>query len=305
MNSNAVMADALKTIQLIPMLAEGKDVRMTCAVPPHSARFELAPHGEERPGRLLVPTRQALEETVGGRAANSLLMTKSDTTTPDRFLLDPRFLSEYLSTSPASAAVPGTYNVQRPYSEEFGYFSSDGMFASSLTRHMLPPPDTREGTAPDFGIYELVSGFHDLLHGSFDFFEKHCTVVDLDEERVLGPMLFICKFREDEGRVFVEAGHCHTPERAKVRFAQFSERCGGPMNHVDMCVMRIKLDRWDFYEVMLKSLCKAIPFQKRNMATSFTRQLMRKITQEKHGTASPRAEGARSEALPSKCLANA
>ncbi len=276
-------------MKIVSSIVERKDVRMICAPPPHTAQFELIHRVNEEGGRagerarLLVPTRQALEEAVGGRMANSLLTTKSDTAMPDAFLFDRGFLSEYLSTSPTPTAVPGTYNVQRPYSDEFGYFSSDGMFASSLTRYMLPPPDAKEGTFPGFPVYELVSGFHDLLHGTFNFFTEHCAPLNLDaSEEHAEPMLFMCAFHEPDRGVFVEAAQCYTGERAKERFQQFRERCGGSsMNNVDFSALRIKLNRWNLYDVILKALSQNIPFQKRNQATSLARQLMRLITQEK------------------------
>jgi hypothetical protein len=287
--SNAITR-ALDAMKVVPAIAEGKDIRMTSPIPPHNSRFELEDRTARsaagtRKFRLLVPTRQALTEAVEGRAANSLLTTRSDTGVPDPFFFNPGFLSEYLSTTPTPTSVAGTYNVQRPYSEEFGYFSSDAMFASAYTRYMLPAPDAKEGVLPGFGIYELVSGFAMLLHTCFDFFEQHCVDVDLDTvgpRDALGPLLFITKLAHEEdspedAMLFVEAVHCHTVERAQGRFQQFRERGVG-----DARVARIRLSRWNFYDTMLKGLSQVVPFQKRNQATALTRQIMRLITQEKH-----------------------
>ena len=279
-SGNSAISNALKDMRVSQASAEGKDVHMATARPPHNARFELVPRTEGR-AKILVPHRQALEEAVEGRAANCLLTTKSDTTAPDHFLLSDRFLSEYLSTRPTAEATPGTYNVQRPYSDEFGYFSSDSMFASSCTRRMLPAPDASEGVLPGFGIYELVSGFHELLHDTFNFFTKECVEVDLDSAYATGPLLFVGAFEDVDRGVYAEAAHCHSAERAKLLFQQFNERCG-PVVGRNSRVVQIKTDRWGFYQAMLKSLSQVIPFQKRNQALSFTRQLMRLITQEKH-----------------------
>ena len=276
-SANVTITEAIREMKVVSAIAERKDIRMTSPVPPHNAHFELEdPPDQARRLRLLVPTRQALEEAVEGRAANRLHTTKSDTDVPDPFFFNHGFLSEYLSTKPAQEAVAGTYNVQRPYSEEFGYFSSDGMFASAYTRYMLPAPDAEEGVLPGFGIYELVSGFHALLHTCFDFFKQHCVDVDLDTAWTPGPLLFIETNVEDT--LFVEATHCHTAERARIRFQQFRERCGADSARAT----RIRLSRWNFYDVILKAVSQAVPFQKRNQVTALTRQIMRLITQEKH-----------------------
>ena len=280
-SANVTITEAIRGMKVVSAIAEGKDIRMASPVPPHNARFELEdPPDQGRRLRLLVPTRQALEEAVEGRAANTLHTTKSDTDVPDPFFFNRGFLSEYLSTKPAQESVAGTYNVQRPYSEEFGYFSSDGMFASAYTRYMLPAPDAEEGVLPGFGIYELVSGFHALLHTCFDFFKQHCVDVDLDAAWTPGPLLFIGSMAEeiDDDTLFVEATLCHTAERTRVRFQQFRERCGAGSARAT----RIRLSRWNFYDVILKAVSQTVPFQKRNQVTALTRQIMRLITQEKH-----------------------
>jgi hypothetical protein len=275
------VSEGLETMKVEAAIAGGMDVRMAPALAPHNAQFELIPRASARCA-MLVPTRQALEEAVEGRAANALLTSRSDCPTPDGFLLHPAFLSEYLKTSPAEGASPGEYNVQRPYSEEFGHFRSDCMFASGPMRQMLPAPDESEGTLPGFGIYELVSGFHELLHDQFDFFARECVELDLEAEAwTPGSMLLVGRFADTERGVFVEAAHCHTGDRARVLFEQFRERCGALMGG-GLQVMRIRVSRWDFYGAMLKSLSQAVPYQQRNQTISLSRQLMRLITQEKH-----------------------
>jgi hypothetical protein len=293
--------EAMRVMRVAEAAAEGKDIRMGPARSPHNASFELvprsdqgqtrdcrgsaaaAPRSDQGQTRLVVPTRQALEEAVEGRAANSLLTTKSRTTEADRFLLHNRFLAEYLGTSPLAAATPGTYNVVRPYSDEFGYFVSDSMFESDGLRRLLPAPDASEGTRCGFGVYELVTGFHELLIDC-KFFETQCEDVDLqaEGEGAPGPLFFVGAFEDSSRGVFVDAAHCSTADRAKLMFQQYLERCGLLLGGAR--VMRLKGSRWDVYEGLLKcmNMTPASHFQRRNQALALTRQLMRLITQEKH-----------------------
>ena len=280
---NAAVFEGLNTMKVAAAIEEGKDIRMTPAATAYNCRFDLVPREEAGAvGRLFVPTRQGLEEAIEGRVANRLMTTRSDTVVPDHFLFNPRFLSEFLSTIPISRVSPGTYNVMRPYSDEFGFFSSDSMFASTYTRHMLPAPDASEGTEAGFAIYELVSGFHMLLHGTYNFFAEHCAPVDLETEFKTQELLFICTFRDEERGVYVEAAYCHSGDRARLHFAQFCERCGGHVDGSKFAATRIKLDRWGVYNVLLSAMNRIVPYHKRNQITSLTRQIMRMITKEKH-----------------------